>query len=330
MPNYSAGPQLCTTTGQTPNGSSNPWANLNALTSNLNTFADATVQYQIPTYNAQATGFGFSLPVASTVIVNSYAFQIIRVASPHVGAPYSFPIDYAVYPIVYGSIPAGAINQASGPWPTTPTQFTYGSPTAGQWGTTLGAADVNDPSFGFQIAAENGPGTGVLAEAIVAISAAYGTIYYQNTVGMPSNGGVTAFERIGLYPMSDGNLYAFDPNSGYNDPIDGCSYFWRVEEIAVGRKPTIDRLFVTYRDLGQVTTTWTLTAVDDSQKVVTQSATAVLGNATPTGYLMTQQIFIPVISGMNMQLSVYKAAGAGSLSISKVKVCGRVELESNS
>ena len=72
--------------------------------------------------------------------------------------------------------------------------------------------------------------------------------------------------------------------------------------------------------------TFTLVATQDDQTVVTRSATVVLGNATPTGNYLTKEVDLP-LSGMNMQLSWSRAAGAGPLAIAKIKMCGTVETE---
>ena len=295
--------------------SGNPWSNPGNVNSSSQ-FADSFIDPSGESAPLLGTNFGFTIP--SGALIQGILFTFQKFGERHVN---NFIDDAAI-----GASPIGTADRSQpGNWPLEPVQFTYGSSTD-LWGASWTALDINGSGFGLSITAENQDDT-ISLKAFV--NALYATVYYQINTGSPSNGGITAFERIGLYPMSDGNLWAFDPNSGYNDPLDGSSYFWRVEEIAVGRKPTISRIFCTYRDLGQVTTVWTLTAVDDSQKVVTNSATRVLGNTVPTGYLMTAEIDLP-LSGMNMQLSVSRKAGAGPLSIAKVKVCGRVETDSYS
>ena len=344
MPNISQGPLLCTATLAA--GMDTPWSNVGFLAVDDGTsFAECdqnAVGAGTKTQTAQGTGFGFGIPSGSTIQGFTFSIkkQAQKVVDPDTGQffPYTAPIDYEAYALKAGGVPVGAVNHAnmgvggngadaiSWPLSLAPIQKTYGG-MSDKWGVSWSNVDINDPGFGMIISAVSTFSQPTFPYALgnYFLGALYATVFYQ-TVITPGYGGVTAFERIGLYPMSDGNLYSFDPNSGYDDHTDGSSYFWRVEEIAVGRKPTISRIFVTYRDLGRVTTVWTLTAVDDSQKVVTNSATKVLGNATPTGFLMTAEIDLP-LSGMNMQLSVSRAAGAGPLSIAKVKICGRVETD---
>lgn len=149
-----------------------------------------------------------------------------------------------------------------------------------------------------------------------------------------SNGGVSTSSRLTLYPMLNPStgivgFYAFDPAGGYNDQNASSFYSFKVEDVIQGRTPTISRLIVTYRDLGQVTAIFFLSGTQDNQLVggilgATSAQTKVLGNIAATGELMTTFVDIS-LTGQNLQLTVLRTAGAGPLSIAKVLMCGRVE-----
>lgn len=149
-----------------------------------------------------------------------------------------------------------------------------------------------------------------------------------------STGGVATTSRLTLYPMQNVDtgmvgFYAFDPAGGFNDLIASSFYNFKVEEVLQGRTPTIGRVIVTYRDLGRVTAVFTLTGTQDNQVVgglTGNSSMQVvsMGNMLATGKLMTIIVGI-TLTAQNIQLMITRAAGAGSLSISKVLLCGRVE-----
>jgi hypothetical protein len=151
-----------------------------------------------------------------------------------------------------------------------------------------------------------------------------------------SNGGVFAQGQIALYPCFNVNtqqveFHAWDPTQGYNDPLASSEYFWRYEMIpgmegSSGgyRQPTIRKLIVTYRDLGQVTMTWTITVSNDLGQSVSKSVGVSWGNKIPTGRLMTTKVDI-VATGMMPQISVFRDKNAGPLSIVQMFPVGEVE-----
>jgi hypothetical protein len=148
-----------------------------------------------------------------------------------------------------------------------------------------------------------------------------------------SNGGVFASSQLALYPCTNiltglTEYRTFDPTQPANDPLLPSSYAWRVEQIGGQyRNPTIRKLLWTFTDLGQVSVTWTITGVTEQQQVISSSTPIGVGNAVPTYATMTVEIDIVggVWTGMNLQLSVSKLAGAGPLSILKVAIIGEVE-----
>ena len=120
------------------------------------------------------------------------------------------------------------------------------------------------------------------------------------------------------------NVFAFDPTN-FNDVNNGSFYNWKVEDVACGRTPTIDRIFISYRDLGVAQITLTLTGTNDLQEVVSESNTLQIGNTSPTGRIMTVNSGIPALTAQNLQLSLVRAPNGGPVSITKIRMEGRVE-----
>jgi len=88
----------------------------------------------------------------------------------------------------------------------------------------------------------------------------------------------------------------------------------------------VSKLIVTYRDLGLVTVTFNLTGTNDLQQVVSSKTTVILGNLSPTGRITTRNDVGLTLTAQNLQLSLSRAPGAGSLSIIKLVLVGTVEL----
>lgn len=137
-----------------------------------------------------------------------------------------------------------------------------------------------------------------------------------------SNGGVFARSKAALFPVYNAadarcEFMAFDPTQVNDDQANASFYAFRVEEITPYRTPSIKRVIISYRDLGQVTITVTLAGCNDNQEVVSRNKTAILGNKDPTGKILTQKVDI-FLSAMDQQLSISRAAGAGPLAITKV------------
>lgn len=145
-----------------------------------------------------------------------------------------------------------------------------------------------------------------------------------------SNGGVSTTSRLTLYPMVNAEtgivgFYAFDPTTGFNDLQAPSAHSFRVEEVIPGRVPTISRIIVIYRDLGLVQAIFTLSGTNDAQQMVTPvQQTVALGNKVATGKLMAKFVGMQ-LTAQNLQLTIFRPAGAGPLSISKIIMSGRVE-----
>lgn len=341
MPNSQNGPLLARS--GSPYGPGFPWANPQNVTHDdgIN-FATTNIPSLFASTFLAGTNYGFTVPSNATVL--GVQFWLKRFSQ------FSVLVRDSVTLFKAGGTVAAATNHGqfanSYFWPIQLRQASYGGQ-SDTWGITLTPAYVNASDFGVAISVVN---DGAVASNF-SVTAMHGAVYYQTpsvTGGSggvipagPSNGGVTAYQRIALFPVTTG-FYAFDPGNwlgllpgetpapsaaGFNDQVDGSSYSYRVEEIAVGRKPTVSRLFVTYIDRGQISVTFTLTACQDNQTVVTNSATVVLGNLVPTFALLTKEVDL-LLSGMNMQLSWSRAAGSGELAIAKIKMIGNVEMES--
>jgi hypothetical protein len=141
-----------------------------------------------------------------------------------------------------------------------------------------------------------------------------------------SNGGTTTALNLALYPVilsPGGAFYKFDPTS-FNDAASGSFYNWKVEDVIAGRTPTIRRVIISYRDLGVASLFVKLTGTTDGGKAVNVSKTITIGNTVPLNIIFTTIVGI-LLTGQNLQLSVVRAANAGPVSITKVRIEGTVE-----
>jgi hypothetical protein len=144
-----------------------------------------------------------------------------------------------------------------------------------------------------------------------------------------STGGVFAQSKAALFPVLNATdnrseFMAFDPTQGFDDDENDSSYTFRVEDIGPYRTPTVRRVILSYTDLGEVEIGLTLTGTNDLQEVVSKSATITLGNNPATNKILTQKVDL-MLTAMNQQLSIERAAGAGPLSLTKVWMIGEVE-----
>ena len=150
------------------------------------------------------------------------------------------------------------------------------------------------------------------------------------SVNIPtSNGGVFAQAQIALFPCfsvqnNRVEYHSFDPTQGYNDPYADSENHWRVEQVAPYRQATVRRIILTYRDMGQVVATFTVTGSNDVQQVVSTSTPVGFGNKIPTGRLMTVPVNL-LLTALNPQVSVFREKNEGPLSIVQIVVVGEVE-----
>jgi hypothetical protein len=144
-----------------------------------------------------------------------------------------------------------------------------------------------------------------------------------------SNGGTAAPLNLVLFPMTlagaTGNgLWTFDPTN-FNDPNSPSSYAYKQEDVICGRNPTINRIYISHRDLGQTKITVTITGNNDKGKVVSKSVTVNLGTADASNRIITTVYDQIAFTGQNLQISWVRAAGAGPVAITKFRAEGGVE-----
>lgn len=144
-----------------------------------------------------------------------------------------------------------------------------------------------------------------------------------------SNGGLTKPLGFALYPVSSaagqGLMYFCDPTN-FNDPLTSSYYNWKVEDVIAGRTPSIGCIIFSYTDLGVASLTWNLSGTTDQGTAVNESGTITIGNVVPLKVIVTQIVRLnPVFTAQNIQLTVLRAANAGPVSITKVRMEGSVE-----
>ena len=144
---------------------------------------------------------------------------------------------------------------------------------------------------------------------------------------MASNGGIPALLNLWLFPSligGDGIFWTLDPTN-FNDTLEGSNYSWKVEDVIAGRTPTINRLIISYKDLGVVATTVLISGTDDSQNPVLFQEAVTLGTVGAPGTIKTSVVGVN-LTGQNLQLTIVRAANAGPLCITKIRMEGKVEM----
>lgn len=142
-----------------------------------------------------------------------------------------------------------------------------------------------------------------------------------------SNGGTPKPLNLALYPISTNNqhfnIYTFDPTN-FNDPSMSSFYSYKVEDILAGRTGTINRVIISYRDLGPASLIINLSGTNDQQQAVNVTETVTIGNTLPLGIIMTKIVGI-ALTAQNLQLTLVRPANGGPVSITKVRMEGKVE-----
>lgn len=141
------------------------------------------------------------------------------------------------------------------------------------------------------------------------------------------NGGVFGSTFYLLTPVEDiasGRCYLgyYDPAS-FNDTMDGSSYTYRSEDIIKDCVATVNRVVLTYRDLGAAKITVSISGTNDNSQVVSASVQVQLGNQVATGALLTRFVDIQ-LTCFRPQLSLSRAAGAGPVCITGATMRGTV------
>jgi hypothetical protein len=143
------------------------------------------------------------------------------------------------------------------------------------------------------------------------------------------NGGVFANNYFLFIPVQDVNTkqcyIGFYDINNFDDTKDSSSYTYRKENVVTNATPTVNRVDLTYKDMGLAKITVTINAVNDNQQIISSSITVQIGNAIPTGELFT--IFVPItLTGMRPQLSWTRVTGP--VCITRAVMRGEVEEDS--
>lgn len=147
------------------------------------------------------------------------------------------------------------------------------------------------------------------------------------TTPIGENGGFYATAQLLFVPTQSVNggqnyISYFNPNQ-YNDPVDGGFYSYRMEDVIVGRQPTVHREIVVYRDYGPATITITISGTNDIPAPVSNSAAFAIGTAAATGTLMTLLAYVS-LTAFRPQLTITYPPNS-PVSIVSVTMLGEVE-----
>ena len=152
------------------------------------------------------------------------------------------------------------------------------------------------------------------------------------TLSTPSNGGVSGPLGLLLIPAQNGgtpNVFTLDPTN-FNDPANGSYYYWKVEDGIAGRVMTINRVILSYRDLGVATITVGLNGVsgekdsNNADTPVANSQQIEIGTVAASQKICTIVLGL-ALTGCNLQASVTRAPNAGPVSITKLRMEGKIE-----
>jgi hypothetical protein len=150
------------------------------------------------------------------------------------------------------------------------------------------------------------------------------------TVTNPSNGGMASPLNLLLIPCQQfgtQEVLSFD-TFNFNDNSFGSFYNWKVEEIAAGRTPSCTRQIIIFRDLGTALITATLSGYNqnlEDNPFTSVSETFVIGTAGATQKLGAVVRGLS-LTAQNLQYTITRGGGAGPVSITKVRLEGRVEM----
>lgn len=257
------------------------------------------------------TNCGFAIPLGSTIA----GVLVSAVAQAEI----DFELGFSTIQLVGV---AGTPKSDSPTWITTPTQFSYGGPTD-LWGAALTPTIINSASFGFQTIVHN---FSFADQNVASVNAYTVAVYYSFGSGSVSNGGIPSPLNMLLIPAQVGNQYSFytlDPTN-FNDPNSGGFYNWKVEDVIAGRTPTVSRVIISYRDLGPATFTLVLTGTNDAGQVVAVQTPVSVGTQVASRKIVSKVLGL-ALTAQNIQPSVIRAANSGPLSITKLRLEGRVE-----
>jgi hypothetical protein len=142
------------------------------------------------------------------------------------------------------------------------------------------------------------------------------------------NGGFAAtayYLFVPTQPSSSGNAYiGVFASTNYNDQGDGSTYFYRQEEIIVGRVHHVRRIILVYRDIGLATITVGVQGPDDNNVVQIASQAITIGSAQATSNLLTATVDLS-IACYRPQPFITRAAAAGPVSVISLTLIGEAD-----
>lgn len=137
-----------------------------------------------------------------------------------------------------------------------------------------------------------------------------------------STGGLFGFNNALIVPFFDTRtnlsyFVVYDPTD-FNCEED-CLYNFRMESAAPGKEIDVNKIFLEYRDLGPVKFTVIVTATQYNkakltEKIQSKSVKVSVGSKNPDGKLHSYYVDLKIV-GERPQLSIFRAADAGPLSI---------------
>lgn len=147
-------------------------------------------------------------------------------------------------------------------------------------------------------------------------------------VPFSENGGFAATNSFLFIPTQSsdqGSIYVgiFDITD-FDDDQDGSTYFYRAEDIAPGRVPTVRRVLLLYRDLGIATLTVILRGTNDDGSLITVTKTEKIGTTNATGLILQRFVDI-TLTASRPQLGYSRAPNGGPVSIISATIFGEVE-----
>jgi hypothetical protein len=144
-----------------------------------------------------------------------------------------------------------------------------------------------------------------------------------------SNGGIPGPLGVVLFPIyvsatGMAFMYTLDPTN-FNDLNSASAYTWKQEDVICGRQPTINRIYVSHRDLGIAKINVFIAGNNDAGALEVNSTPMTLGTVAASGRIITTVWDQVNLTAQNLQLAISRDAGSGPVSITKVRLEGAVE-----
>lgn len=147
---------------------------------------------------------------------------------------------------------------------------------------------------------------------------------------LTSTGGIFGTNFVVIAPIIDsvrgtGLYFTWNPFD-FNSEED-TTYVFRQEEMQHARQVTIHKIVVTYRNLGKVKVTFSLSAYSNvNETFFSVPKTLVLGSIQADRKLYTKKIDL-LINGERPYLTITRKANAGPLALTKVTLVGNANEE---